>query len=159
MALNEFESGSAPLDRRGAGGESSEASEGADVSKHFSVCRWSQRAGETKMRGYDAWLFFFFMLSLLVIVLAALFLRHRKQVLMHEERLAALEKGAQIPLGPEPAPWSPRLYLLRGLIWSFSGVGLIIALAGISAATLRPVQGSAVWMAEESKQVSGQLGV
>ena len=38
-------------------------------------------------------------------------------------------------------------------------MGLIIALAGISAATLRPVQGSAVWMAEESKQVSEQLGV
>jgi hypothetical protein len=48
--------------------------------------------------------------------------------------MAALEKGAAIPMLPGPAPWSPRVYLLRGLIWSLSGAALIVCLYGISSA-------------------------
>ncbi|MGA3096366.1 MAG: hypothetical protein ABSF25_07930 [Bryobacteraceae bacterium] len=72
------------------------------------------------------------------LILAALLMRNRQQYLLHQERMAALEKGTAIPLGPEPAPWSPRAYLLRGLIWSFSGVALIVCLLGIAWSTQRP---------------------
>jgi hypothetical protein len=72
------------------------------------------------------------------LILAALLMRNRQQYLLHQERMAALEKGTAIPLGPEPAPWSPRAYLLRGLIWSFGGVALIVCLLGISWSSQRP---------------------
>ena len=85
-----------------------------------------------------AWLLFFFLLSILVVVTSSLFSRHRKQELLHRERMAALEKGTAIPLGRDPAPWSPRVHLLRGLIWSLTGAALAICLYGISLASQRP---------------------
>jgi len=48
-----------------------------------------------------------------VLVLAVVYLRYRQKLMLHQERMSALEKGASIPLGPEPAAWSPRAYLLR----------------------------------------------
>jgi len=84
------------------------------------------------------WLFFFFLLSILMVVLVVLFSRHRKQEMFHQERMAALEKGTSIPLGRDPAPWSPRVYLLRGLIWSFTGAALVVALLGIAWSSQRP---------------------
>ena len=76
---------------------------------------------------------FVFFLSLgLTLILVVAYLKYRKQVMLHEERMAALDKGTAIPLGRDPGPWSPRAYLLRGLIWSFSGVALIVCLLGIS---------------------------
>ena len=101
----------------------------------------------------------FFVLSVVVIVVVALVLRHRREYMVHQERMAAIDKGAPIPSGPEPAPWSPRVFLLRGLIWSFSGVAVVIALLGISWATVRTVQPSAVWVAQDSKAVSERLGI
>ncbi len=90
------------------------------------------------------WLLFFFLLSVLVVVLSGLGFRYRKQWLVHKERLAALEKGTPIPSGPEPAPWSPRVYLLRGLIWSFSGIAVIVVLLGLSAASTHPLSPTTV---------------
>jgi hypothetical protein len=49
--------------------------------------------------------------------------------------MAALEKGAELPAEPvekAPAPWSPRIYLLRGLVWLFTGIGLAVFLFGMS---------------------------
>jgi len=49
----------------------------------------------------------------------------------HKERMAAIEKGLELPPDsvPQPQPMPPRSrYLLRGLIWL--GVGLAIALGG-----------------------------
>ena len=46
-------------------------------------------------------------LLLFVLVLALLFTRNRQHYMLHQERMAALDKGTAIPLGPEPAPWSP----------------------------------------------------
>jgi len=49
----------------------------------------------------------------------------------HKERMAAIEKGLELPPEsvPQPQPMPPRSrYLLRGLIWL--GVGLAIALGG-----------------------------
>jgi hypothetical protein len=74
----------------------------------------------------------------MVVVLTVLYLRHRNLQMFHQERMAALEKGTAIPLGPSLAPWSPRVYLLRGLVWSFAGAALIVCLLGIAASSHRP---------------------
>ncbi len=71
-------------------------------------------------------------------ILASLILRYRQLQMFHKERLAALEKGITGPIGQTLAPWSPRIYLLRGLMWSFAGTALIIFLLGIAASSHRP---------------------
>src|SRR5215472_10778407 len=68
--------------------------------------------------------------AVLCIVALALFFRHRTQQLEHQERMAALEKGTVLPPRQEPKPWSPRVYLLRGLIWTLAGGALTVALLG-----------------------------
>src|SRR5262249_17891692 len=79
------------------------------------------------------------MLSALALVLMLLWMRHRSQLMLHRERLAAIEKGTALPsAGREPAPWSPRVYLLRGMIWSFTGAALIVSLFFVSWNTQRP---------------------
>jgi len=101
-----------------------------------------------------------FLFSLLVVMLTSLWLRHRNQEMLHRERLAALEKGAEIrPTTREPLPWSPRIYLLRGLIWSFTGGALVIGLLGLSWASYRPHQESAQSLAFEARSVSQSLGI
>ena len=70
-----------------------------------------------------------------VIIVWSLILRYKRQELRHRERMTAIEKGALIPEEPPekpPVPWSPRVYLLRGLIWLFTGLGLSIFLLGLS---------------------------
>ncbi|HLY15661.1 MAG TPA: hypothetical protein VKR61_00485 [Bryobacteraceae bacterium] len=98
-----------------------------------------------------------FMFGVLVLMLTLLLLRHRNQQMLHQERLAALEKGTDIPMGRGPAPWSPRVYLLRGLIWSFSGAALMVCLLGLSAASQRPE--SAEQMAWSAQNVSNALSI
>jgi Domain of unknown function (DUF6249) len=71
------------------------------------------------------------------IVISALTLRFRRRELQHKERLAAIERGAPLPDVEQRAPWTPRVYLLRGMMWLFSGIGLTLFLAGYSASTFR----------------------
>jgi len=73
-------------------------------------------------------------------LLSALFaFRHRRRELQHKERLAAIEKARRCRADRyrQRAPWTPRVYLLRGMMWLFSGIGLTLFLAGISATTFR----------------------
>jgi hypothetical protein len=77
-------------------------------------------------------------IAALVVIISALYLRYRYLQMFHQERLAALDKGAQIPAGHALAPWSPRVYLLRGLLWTFAGIAVIICLLGIAASSHRP---------------------
>jgi len=75
------------------------------------------------------------MLSAAAIIIWSLVLRYQRQQLRHQERMIAIEKGAELPLerAEQPAaPWSPRIYLLRGLIWLFTGIGLSVFLLGVS---------------------------
>ncbi len=70
----------------------------------------------------------------------ALQLRYKRRELLHRERLAALEKGMDLPALADAAerpqaPWSPRRYLLRGLMWAFSGLALSIFVLGVALAT------------------------
>jgi hypothetical protein len=60
----------------------------------------------------------------------------------HAERLAALEKGAPLPPesegnGPShPQPLTREAYMLRGLLWSAIGLG-ILATGGVAACFIR----------------------
>jgi len=75
------------------------------------------------------------------ILIVGLTLRYRRRELQHKERLAAMEKGAPLPAltdFEQRAPWTPRMYLLRGLMWLFGGIGLTLFLLAVSSATHRP---------------------
>ena len=58
--------------------------------------------------------------------------------LYHQERMAALEKGVDLPPLPEALltedgrARNPRRLLLRGLVWLFIGLGIIIAVYNMS---------------------------
>jgi hypothetical protein len=62
--------------------------------------------------------------------------RRRKETfaLYHQERMAALDKGVELPPLPEglfangSSSHHPRRHLLRGLTWLFTGIGLGVAL-------------------------------
>ncbi len=64
-------------------------------------------------------------------------LRFKMRELDHKERLAALEKGVDLP-ARQTAPWTPRTYLLHGMIWLFAGLAAMIAMFAIAAASARP---------------------
>lgn len=64
-------------------------------------------------------------------VVFAMGLRYRVRMMEHKENLAALEKGATIPVRQE-APWTPRAYLLQGMIWLFSGLAAMFAIIAIA---------------------------
>jgi len=74
-------------------------------------------------------------LSAAAIIIWSLVLRYKRHEMRHKERMTALEKGADLPAEPPekpPMPWSPRVYLLRGLVWLFTGAGLSAFLLGLS---------------------------
>lgn len=62
--------------------------------------------------------------------------RKKKELftLYHQERMAAIDKGVELPplpegvFGDEPRPVSPRRNLLTGLIWALAGVFLSVGL-------------------------------
>lgn len=104
---------------------------------------------------FAALLFVVIMFSALVLVVVMLVLRHRNQQFLHQERMAALEKGTTVPAGPAPAPWSARVYLLRGLMWSMGGAALIVFLFGLAASSHRPASGESImWRAKTLSQSS-----
>jgi hypothetical protein len=83
-----------------------------------------------------------------LIVWIVLWSRRRKHEIdcRHQERMAAIEKGLELPPDPVPQPeqMPPRSrYLLRGLIWL--GVGLAITFGGRD--WLRGPMGGAGWIA------------
>jgi hypothetical protein len=75
------------------------------------------------------------------IAMLAIFLQYRKRketfALYHQERMAALDKGVDLPPLPDFLlsddgrafrPYHPRRHLLKGLTWLFTGIGLGVAL-------------------------------
>ena len=108
------------------------------------------------MRGDDAVAFILALITLSVAVLIFyfLFLRYRRRELQHKERLAALEKGMPLPeLHEARSSWSPRVYLLRGMMWLFAGIAIVIFLASISATERHRSLESRLYRAQELKRL------
>jgi len=55
----------------------------------------------------------------------------------HKQTLAAIEKGMNPP-APQSAPWTPRTYLLHGMIWLFAGVAAFLALSAVAVTSRKP---------------------
>jgi hypothetical protein len=93
------------------------------------------------MNGELAVLMMLVIASAVGIIVWSLGLRYKRRELQHKERLAALEKGMPLPTLTDvetPAPWTPRVYLLRGMIWLFTGVGLTLFLGVLSVTAQHP---------------------
>jgi Na+-transporting methylmalonyl-CoA/oxaloacetate decarboxylase gamma subunit len=83
-------------------------------------------------------------------------LRHKKDQLVHQERLAALDKGVPLPFeAARKRPDTPRVYLLRGLLWLFMGVGVSLSLISISISVSRPVSTTAKFYRANEFRASG----
>jgi uncharacterized protein DUF6249 len=80
---------------------------------------------------------FFVVVTAGCIFIYALYIRYRRREMQHREQLTALEKGAALP-ELHDVEIGPRAYLLRGMIWLFSGIALSIFLFGISVTTRQP---------------------
>jgi len=61
----------------------------------------------------------------------ALNFRFRAREMEHQQKLAAIEKGVEPPV-QQSAPWTPRNYLLSGMIWLFVGIAAFIALSAVA---------------------------
>ena len=73
-----------------------------------------------------------FVASVLAFVGFRQWLRHQQRAMVHRERLAALEKGADLPAWPDEAPSRfdfglDSVLLLSGLIWLAIGLGGMFA--------------------------------
>jgi hypothetical protein len=81
------------------------------------------------------------LITLLIVGCIAVFMilasRYNARELQHKETLAALEKGVQVP-APPAAPWTPRTYLLSGMIWLFVGLTAMFALFALAATSAQP---------------------
>ncbi|HUJ31357.1 MAG TPA: hypothetical protein VLY23_08765 [Candidatus Acidoferrum sp.] len=64
-------------------------------------------------------------------------LQHDRRLMVHRERLAALEKGAELPPLEQEiqrGKWNvQRILLLAGLVWISVGVGLYVCMSAILA--------------------------
>lgn len=90
-----------------------------------------------------------FIVGGLAFLLVLMILRHRRAVLRHQERLQVIERGGVLPSLDEErpkAPWSPRVYLLRGMMWLYTGIAITIMIAAISlSASHAPDMNSKLW--------------
>jgi hypothetical protein len=76
---------------------------------------------------------FLWFLALLGLIAWVIYLRHKKAVLRHQERMSALEKGLTLPdLEDRDGAWTPRVYLLRGLLWLSAGTAVTVMLATVT---------------------------
>lgn len=75
-------------------------------------------------------------LAAAAILIVGLKLRARRRELLHKERLAAIEKGIELPqaLLAESEAVGPNACLLRGLIWLFTGVAIVVFFLAVGSA-------------------------
>ena len=85
-----------------------------------------------------------FMSLLIPIVYAVVDYKRRRDIVEanHKERLAAIERGMELPPLPESfyqsiKPARRSSYLLPGLVWLFVGVGIFMALGAIAGEDVR----------------------
>jgi hypothetical protein len=72
-----------------------------------------------------------------IIVFVVLASRYSAREMQHKETLAALGKGVDLPTRPS-APWTPRTYLLHGMIWLFVGLTSLVALSALAVTSNQP---------------------
>jgi hypothetical protein len=70
------------------------------------------------------------------VIIFFLYNRFNRRELEHKEKLAALEKGVDLPV-VSSAPWTPRTYLLHGMIWLFAGIASLVALSAVASTSRR----------------------
>ncbi|MGA3186644.1 MAG: hypothetical protein ABSF22_05980 [Bryobacteraceae bacterium] len=80
---------------------------------------------------------FMLVFAAVMIIFIILISRYYARELEHKETLAALEKGVAVPVRPS-APWTPRTYLLHGMIWLFAGLTSFVALFAIAVTSNQP---------------------
>ena len=70
-----------------------------------------------------------------LLIMAAMASRYKQRELQHQERMAAIGRGEPLPAFSDPgrsqASFNPRVLLLRGLLWMFTGLAITIAFTGI----------------------------
>ncbi|MCW5981801.1 MAG: hypothetical protein KIT09_27190 [Bryobacteraceae bacterium] len=73
--------------------------------------------------------------GLVAIVIVMLVLRGQRARMLHQERLAAIEKGIEIPpeLLSDSTPLTPNACLLRGLIWTLVGAAVAVFFVAMAA--------------------------
>lgn len=81
----------------------------------------------------EVYIVFIIFASIAALVSYSLYLRYRRRELQHQERMAALEKGAVLPdISDETLrPRSGRIYLLRGMMWLFAGISIVVFLSAM----------------------------
>lgn len=92
-------------------------------------------------------LIFVTIVALALAYLFQLWARHQRRLMIHQERLAALEKGVEVPPLVEHeirrGSWNvQRLLLLAGLCWISIGVALFVTLNELGGQTVRLPWGS-----------------
>jgi hypothetical protein len=76
------------------------------------------------------------MVSLVMLVAFYQMLRHQRRAMIHKERLAAIDKGVELPSFDQESPkkmsWNTQqLLLLAGLVWMSVGFGLFVVLMAV----------------------------
>lgn len=107
--------------------------------------------------GPEGVVFVFLIVSAVGFMTAVILLRHKRAVLRHEERMVVIEKGGVLPSLDEErprAPWTPRVYLLRGMMWLFVGLAIAIVLASVSMTAAHPA--SLSWRLSEAQSLKTQ---
>lgn len=107
--------------------------------------------------GPEGVVFVFAIVSSVGFLLSVVFLRHKRAVLRHDERMVVIEKGGLLPPLDEEqprAPWTPRVYLLRGMLWMFVGFAIAIVLVSISLTVAHPAPLS--WRISKAQELRSQ---
>jgi hypothetical protein len=74
----------------------------------------------------DALLPIVFLIVACAVTFGALHFRQKARAFRHAERMAALDKGMELPPEPIKPILGPMAHLLRGLIWLSVGIGISI---------------------------------
>lgn len=70
------------------------------------------------------------LIAAILITAGCLIFRFLVEALRHRERMAAIDKGAALPVEPARAG-APHIYLLRGMMWFFSGIAIVAFLVSL----------------------------
>src|ERR1017187_3148539 len=94
--------------------------------------------------------------AIVIVALIALFgfrqwLGHHRRIMLHQERMAAIEKGIELPPVEQElrrSAWNvQRILLLMGLTWISLGLGVFVALSALVANRAQHIPPGIEWVA------------